>query len=618
MSNTDIKYFLKDYVEQHTEPSRKAGRNMYICPFCGSGNGGNHTGALGLYDNGTRFKCFSCGKNGDIGDFIAELEHITPGEGLQRARALYEGKQPVKIEPVKKETTSAADFTQFIEEAAARADLCDYYSRRGFKPETVAAFKLGYTINGNGYINAVIPVNNYFYMERGTAGEFKRNNGKPAIFNIKDLYNEEGAPVFICEGWADALSVYEGEGYAISTNSAENWRLVIAALKEKPTSNPLIIAFDNDKKGNEAAELLKAALLELGYNSSRFLPASAKDLNEMLTNDREAFINAVIEAEKGAESAKDLYKGEYISAQLDDILNDFRNGKQGAKSTGYKSLDMALGGGLFPGLSVIGAESSHGKSALVMNIAENMAEAGDDVLYFALEMTRAQLVARGLSKQSFLFTGKKTGYTAGEIKQNKAPDIAGAIEAYKKKIANHLIIIENFNGMTAEAIRDRVKQHIAQTGRVPVVVVDYLQMIADNQRQTEKQQTDHSIEILKGISAEHNAHILAISSLNRASYGEPVKMDAFKESGKIEYTADFVLGLSLAATKRGRLTADQIDAEMKKQPRDMMLQVLKGRDIENRQTVELKYYSAYNLFVDPLGDLDEFKAKKAAGVFKSR
>ena len=118
------------------------------------------------------------------------------------------------------------------------------------------------------------------------------------------------------------------------------------------------------------------------------------------------------------------------------------------------------------------------------------------------------------------------------------------------------------------------------------------------------------------MSAEHNAHILAISSLNRASYGEPVKMDAFKESGKIEYTADFVLGLSLAATKRGRLTAEQIDAEMKKQPREMILQVLKGRDIETRKTADLRYYSAYNFFDDYQGEWE--KTRKSGGVFGNK
>lgn len=608
MNNDEIKLFLVDCIEQHTQPSRKAGRNMYICPFCGSGTGANSTGALGVFENGTRWKCHACGRGGDIGDFIAEIEGIPASEGLQRARQLYANQKPPKHEPIK-EKTAPTDYTAFLQAAAQRVGTSDYYTRRGFTARTVNAFKLGFTEpNAAGFVNAVIPVSKNHYIERGTSGNFKRNHGNAAIFNLKDLYNTEGEPVFICEGWADACSVYECEGYAISTNSAENWRLLIDALKQQPTKSPLIIAFDNDETGNRAADQLRAALHELGYNSTRFTPQGVKDLNEWLVNDKASFENALTDAERAAESAGDDYKGEYISAQLDGILDALKSGKHDAKPTGYKSLDNALGGGLFAGLTVIGAESSHGKSALVMNIAENMAEQGEDVLYFALEMTKAQLVTRGLSKQSFLSTGRKTGYTAAQIKRNEAGDLSAAVAAYKKKIAPHLIIIENYSGMTAEQIRDRVKQHIAITGRVPVVVVDYLQMIADNTRQLEKQQTDHSIEILKGLSAEHNAHILAISSLNRASYGEPVKMDAFKESGKIEYTADFVLGLSLAATRKGKLTAERIDEEMQKQPREMMLQVLKGRDIENRQTVNFRYYSAYNYFEDLATDWENYKA----------
>lgn len=612
----DIKTALIDYIEQHTEPSRKAGRNMYICPFCGSGTGGNHTGALGVYENGTRWKCFSCGKNGDIGDFIAEIEHITPGEGLKRARALYGDFEPVKNEPVKEK--AKRDFTAKIKEWSANAGATDYYKKRGFSDETIKKFYLGYDPVIN---TAKIPINTNCVVyrkldpgaENGKGFDAGSTNG---IFNIKDLYNTEGAPVFICEGWADALSVYECGGYAISCNSEVAYNLVIKALQTKATSNALIIAFDSDKAGQDGAERLEKGLKDLGYTPGHFsfkgAPAGVHDLNEYFLTNRKAFENAL----DAAEATQKTYKDNYISAQLDEILEGYKSGKQGAKSTGYKSVDSILGGGLFPGLSVIGAESSQGKSTLVMNIAENMAEAGEDVLYFALEMTRAQLVARGLSKQSFLITNKKTGYTAADIKENRAENIADIAKAYKKKIASHLIIIENYSGMTVEAIRDRVKHHIEQTGRVPVVVIDYLQMISDNQRQTEKQQTDHSIEILKGMSAEHNAHILAISSLNRASYGEPVKMDAFKESGKIEYTADFVLGLSLAATKRGRLTAEQIDAEMKKQPREMILQVLKGRDIETRKTADLRYYSAYNLFDDYPGEWE--KTRKSGGVFGNK
>jgi hypothetical protein len=64
---------LKDYCESHLE---KRGRDSYVCPFCGSGNGPNRSAAFTV--TGQRFKCFSasCGRsgktpcNGTPGDLI--------------------------------------------------------------------------------------------------------------------------------------------------------------------------------------------------------------------------------------------------------------------------------------------------------------------------------------------------------------------------------------------------------------------------------------------------------------------------------------------------------------------------------------------------------------------
>ena len=70
-------------------------------------------------------------------------------------------------------------------------------------------------------------------------------------------------------------------------------------------------------------------------------------------------------------------------------------------STGLLELDKALNGGLANELYVMGAETSTGKSAFLMSIAQKIAESGIDVLYFALEMGTDEFVARGISSISF-------------------------------------------------------------------------------------------------------------------------------------------------------------------------------------------------------------------------
>ena len=85
----NLKFKLNDYVEKITIKSK--GQNMYACPLCSSGTGKNHTGAFSINSkDSTHWKCFSCGKSGDIFDLIGEIENISkPVDQLKRAYELY-------------------------------------------------------------------------------------------------------------------------------------------------------------------------------------------------------------------------------------------------------------------------------------------------------------------------------------------------------------------------------------------------------------------------------------------------------------------------------------------------------------------------------------------------
>ena len=76
MSIEQIKSHLRDYVDEITVHSKKGDRESYICPFCGSGNGKNKSGAFFISKEGLRWKCFACDKSGDILDLIGYVEGI--------------------------------------------------------------------------------------------------------------------------------------------------------------------------------------------------------------------------------------------------------------------------------------------------------------------------------------------------------------------------------------------------------------------------------------------------------------------------------------------------------------------------------------------------------------
>ena len=314
-------------------------------------------------------------------------------------------------------------------------------------------------------------------------------------------------------------------------------------------------------------------------------------------------------------------------------------------STGVLSFDIALHGGLTDELYILGAETGQGKSAFSMYLAQNIAAQGFDVLYFALEMSRKELIARGISATSWK-EKKRYGnpVTAGDILyfnyDFKLKDFvrvpfrsyANAARQWFQEYGGRLIIIENDDqGITAKRIEQIAKKHAETTGRVPVVFVDYLQMLAADQtdrgQADRKTKTDVAVRILKNVSISLKTPVFTISSIGRQGYGKRITSNAFKESGDLEYTGGVLLGLNLAAQIKDYKNPEEAEREIKKainpghgKPRKMILEVMKFRNGEKNNDVNLDYYAEYNYFeVDPLdgsalaGSWEEYKEKQTGG-----
>lgn len=142
-------------------------------------------------------------------------------------------------------------------------------------------------------------------------------------------------------------------------------------------------------------------------------------------------------------------------------------------------------------------------------------------------------------------------------------------------------------------IEKHVKQHKAQCGVAPVVVVDYLQILAaTDPRATEKQAADYAILTLKRLSAVEDTPVIVVSSLNRQAGTGAVQLNSFKESGGIEYSADVCLGLSF----HGCELPDDINKKRREPVRKLDLTVLKNRAGTCGATVTLEHHARFNYF----------------------
>ena len=132
------------------------------------------------------------------------------------------------------------------------------------------------------------------------------------------------------------------------------------------------------------------------------------------------------------------------------------------------------------------------------------------------------------------------------------------------------------------------------TGKIPVVIIDYVQMLAPfDIRASDKQNVDKSVLELKRLSRDYKTPVIGISSLNRANYNMPISLEALKESGGMEYGGDVILGLQLAGVGNADFDVNKAKSN---DPREIECVILKNRDAKTGGIIPFKYYPMFNYY----------------------
>lgn len=646
MTREQAKEHILEHATEYLKPDGSG--KGYICPVCGSG-GGRHGTGLQLGANKRTFTCFARGcingtSGGDIFDVIgaeyglkdfkdqldkaAELFRISIDGGHdQTEHTTRRTDPPVKREPLPEQ--SQQDYTTFFLQANKDIEKTTYH--RGLTLETLTRFKVGYvpewrhpkapdTVPTSPRL--IIPTSRYSYLARDTRAKLtetekkysKSKVGKVRLFNLKALQQAD-SPVYIVEGEIDALSIEDVGGHAIATGSTSNIKLLLKHLETNRPPQPLLLALDNDESGAAASEKLEEGLKALNIPFYRYNPSGEhKDANEALQSGREAFREAVKKGETVPKQQEQQAKEAYLQSSTAYHLQEFINGIAASAntpyiSTGFSVLDDVLDGGLYEGLYILGAISSLGKTTVILQIADQIAQQGRDVLIFSLEMARAELMAKSISRHTIQRVingdaggdtrnaktnrGITTGAKYANYSSTEKQLIKDAIQDYSEYAA-HIYIQEGVGDVGAAEIRATVEQHIKYTGNTPIVIIDYLQLISPaDPRATEKMNTDFAVLELKRISRDHKTSVIAISSFNRSNYYVPVTMAAFKESGAIEYSSDVLLGLQLHGVGTENFN---VNDAMQAEPREIDLVILKNRNGRTGVTLDFNYYTRFNYF----------------------
>ncbi|MGH1417557.1 MAG: replicative DNA helicase [Hyphomicrobiaceae bacterium] len=259
-----------------------------------------------------------------------------------------------------------------------------------------------------------------------------------------------------------------------------------------------------------------------------------------------------------------------------DMANSayMRDGHLSGTSTGLSDLDNKMGGLQSSDLIILAGRPSMGKTALVTNIAYNIAKAfrtelqpdgsektvnGGVVGFFSLEMSAEQLATRILSEQAEISSEQ---IRRGMINEDEFRKLV-AVSQEMSRIPLH---IDDTGGLTIAQLAARARKLKRQKG-LGLLIVDYLQLLAGSSKNGQANRVQEITEIttgLKALAKELGVPVIALSQLSRQVEQREDKrpqLSDLRESGSIEQDADVVMFVFREEYYIERLKPDEGTAE---------------------------------------------------------
>ena len=284
-----------------------------------------------------------------------------------------------------------------------------------------------------------------------------------------------------------------------------------------------------------------------------------------------------------------------ILGQVWDELSQGDNARpsEDRVDTGLVEYDE-FSGGIYRGdLIVVAARPGMGKSALAQCWCRNVAEQGQHVILFSVEMPRRQVSHRLLAQHSGVELRKIRDRWRYPFEDSEWEQVVSAYE----HLSRLPITIDDTPGIMIPELRSKARRAASKAARegarLGLVVVDYLQRLGRGRSaRTREEEVAAQSAALKDLAMELHVPVVALAQLNRALEARPQGqrrpgLADLRESGAIEQDADqvlFVYRESYYSTK-----ASSRDAE---------LIIGKNRNGGEAGTVELGWHGWCTRFVD--------------------
>ena len=224
----------------------------------------------------------------------------------------------------------------------------------------------------------------------------------------------------------------------------------------------------------------------------------------------------------------DLYK------DIESVIT-FLSTKQETISTGYKSIDRNIDGGMYKdgrALYMFMAPPNKGKSLFLGNIACNVANTGKTALLITLEMSEMAYAKR--------FCAQQTAIPFAELPL-RLNEVRGTMKSKQGKI-----IIKEFppSSITVATLKAWIKKNLVEKGiHIDILIIDYLNLF-DGPGNNLYEKIKSIAEQVRALSYEFQCPCLTCSQQNRTANGkESAGLSSVSESSGIAMTTDVLLEL---------------------------------------------------------------------------
>lgn len=277
----------------------------------------------------------------------------------------------------------------------------------------------------------------------------------------------------------------------------------------------------------------------LKHSNRRKAHALAQDMIQKIESDEELAV-VVLEAADALRGIQ-VTGGRYVHISdaligMYDGICQTRENKKRRITTGIGSIDALFKGFRNGRLTILGAPTSVGKSALGMAFAMHIARDGWKVAYFSLEMTDEEYAQRMVSSVTSLTA---TQIDDGDVPDEKLAEISqamGALSTLDLRFVQDVFTIEE---IFARA------QWMTDQGLIDFLVIDHMHLIHSAKNfQSDTQKTKYISQKLKHLAMTIDRPVLAMAQISRASVTRqdkrPVLTD-LRDSSSIEQDANNVL-----------------------------------------------------------------------------